>query len=101
VRCLRQELSRQFRRRGARLSSSLRRLTFPALAQRSAAYRLTLTGKAQGQTSTLFVDFVVLGHGRALSALVVVTALVQPDVDAAALLARRLAARMAGTMRGA
>jgi hypothetical protein len=101
TRCLRQELAREFSRRGARLSSSLRRLAFPALAQRSAAYRLTLTGESQGQTPTLFIDFVVLGYGRALTALLVATAFVQPDVEAEALLARRLAARMAKTMRGA
>src|SRR5919106_1696163 len=70
MRCLREEFARQFARQGARVVS-FRRVAFPALAQRSAAYRLTLEGTAQGQTVNAFVDAVVLVQGRALGGLVV------------------------------
>lgn len=98
--CLREELGREFARQGARVVS-LRRMSFPSLAQRSAAYRLTLSGEAQGQTVSAFVDFVVLLQGRALGGLVVGSALVQPDRRAEVGLARTLAGRMAKAMRGA
>jgi hypothetical protein len=98
--CLREELGREFASQGARVVS-LRRVSFPTLAQRSAAYRITLAGKAQGQTITGFVDFVVLMHGRAVTGLVVGSALVQPDRAAEVQLARTLAVRMAKAMRGA
>jgi hypothetical protein len=98
-RCLREELGRQFGRQGARVS--LRRQSLPALAQRSAAYRLTLFVKEQGQSNYAFIDFVVIQQGRAVSGLVVGTALVQPDRALEVHLARTLAARMAKAMRGA
>jgi hypothetical protein len=100
TRCLREELGREFARQGTRVVS-LRRVSFPALAQRSAAYRLTLEGTAQGQTINAFVDFVVLMHGRAVAGLVVGSALVQPDRPAELRLARTIAGRMAKAMRGA
>jgi hypothetical protein len=100
MRCLREELAREFARQGARVAS-LRRLAIPSLAQRSAAYRLRLTATVQGQTVPLTLDFVILMHGRALSALIVGTALTQPDRAAEVRLARVLAARMAAAMRGA
>lgn len=100
TRCLRTELGREFASRGARVVS-LRRMSFPALAQRSAAYRLTLAGTAQGQTINVFVDFVVLLHDRAVAGLVVGSALVKPDRGAELSLARTIAGRMANAMRGA
>jgi hypothetical protein len=100
TRCLRDELGRQFATRGVRVAS-LRRLSFPALAQRSAAYRLTLQGTAQGQTIKVFVDVVVLLHGRAVAGLVMGSALVQPDRPAEVTLARTIATRMTKAMRGA
>jgi hypothetical protein len=99
-RCLRDELGREFARQGARIAS-LRRQSFPALAEQSAAYRLTLDVIAQGQMVHAFVDFVVLRQARAVSGLVVGSALVQPDRALEVQLARTLAARMAKAMRGA
>ena len=100
TRCLREELGREFGRQGVGVVS-LRRIAFPALAQRSAAYRLTLTGQAQGQTVNAYVDFIVLGQGRAIAGLVVGSAVVKPDRPAEVRLARTVAARMATAMRGA
>jgi hypothetical protein len=100
MRCLRQELGRGFAKQGARVVS-LRRMAFPALAQRSAAYRLTLAGAAQGQNVNVFVDFVVLAQGRAVAGLIVGSALLKPDRQAEVRLARTLATRMAKAMRGA
>jgi hypothetical protein len=100
MRCLRVELGGEFARQGARVVS-LRRVPFPAVAQRSAAYRLTLAGTSQGQTFNAFVDFVVLGQDRALAALVMGSALVPPDRQAEIRLARTIAGRMAKAMRGA
>ena len=99
MRCLREEFGRQFARQGARVVS-FRRLAFPAVAQRSAAYRLTLEGTAQGQTVNAFVDAVVLVQGRALGGLVVGSAVVAPDRSAEVRLARTIAGRMAKAMRG-
>jgi hypothetical protein len=99
TRCLRTELGREFAKQGARVVS-LRRMPFPSVAQRSAAYRLTLEGVAQGQPVNVFVDFVVLKHGRAMVGLVLGSALVQPDRRAEVRLARTLAARMSKAMRG-
>jgi hypothetical protein len=76
-------------------------MAFPALAQRSAAYRLTLAGVAQGQNVNVFVDFVVLAQGRAVAGLIVGSALLEPDRQAEVRLARTLATRMAKAMRGA
>ena len=100
LRCLRRELGREFARQGARVSS-IRRLSFPTLAQRTAAYRLTIAGEAQGRTITVFLDFVVQKQGRALTGLVVGSALVQPDRGAVVRFARTLATRMRTAMRGA
>ena len=98
--CLREEFGRQFTRQGARVVS-FRRMSFPALAQRSVAYRLTLEGTTQGQTVNAFVDAVVLAQGRAIGGLVVGSAVVEPDRPAEVRLARTIAARMAKAMRGA
>jgi hypothetical protein len=100
TRCLRNELGRGFATQGLRVLS-LRRVAFPALAQRSAAFRLTFEGTAQGQTIRAFIDFVVLMHDRAVAGLVVGSALVQPDRPAEVTLARTIAGRMAKAMRGA
>jgi hypothetical protein len=99
-RCLRNELAREFAKVGARVSS-LRPLAFPAMAQRSAAYRLTLTAETQGQTLTVTLDAVVLMQGRALATVVVGTAFAQPDLAADVKLARVVAGRMQKAMRGA
>jgi hypothetical protein len=100
ARCLRQELGREFARQGVGVVS-LRRVSFPSFAQRSAAYRLTLRGQSQGQTVDAYVDFVVLMQGRAVAGLVVGSALVRPDRPAEVRLATTIAARMAKAMRGA
>lgn len=100
TRCLRQELGREFAKQGARVVS-LRSMAFPALAQRSAAYRLTLAATSQGQTINAYVDFVVLLQDRAVAGLVLGSALVQPDRAAEIRLARVVAKRMAKAMRGA
>lgn len=99
IRCLRAELAKEFVRQGARVVS-LRPLSFPSLAQRSSAYRLTLAATAQGQTVRVFVDFVLLAQGRALAGLVLGSALVPPDRELEIRLARTIAGRMARTMRG-
>lgn len=99
MRCLRAEFGRQFARQGARVVS-FRRVSFPALAQRSAAYRLTLEVTTQGQTVNAFVDAVVLVHGRAIGGLVVGSAVVEPDRPAEVRLARTIAGRMAKAMGG-
>jgi hypothetical protein len=100
LRCLREELGREFARQGARVVS-IRPLSFPTLAQRTAAYRLTIAGEAQGQTINLFLDFVVQKQGRAQTGLVVGSALVQPGRGAVVRFARTLATRMRTVMRGA
>lgn len=100
IHCLRSELGRAFLQQGARLGS-LSRISFPRVAPRTAAYRLTLTGEAQGQRIRVTLDFVVLMRGRAQAGIVVASVLGPAVRTTEVRLARTVAARMARAMRGA
>jgi len=93
ITCLESTLRKEFAKEGLKLRS-FRKLAFPNVAQRTAAYRIALTGESQGTTVTVFFDAVVLLRARAEVFLAVGSAL-RPPVKAVDLhVARVLAARM-------
>ena len=97
--CLRDGLRREFAKGGLRLTS-LHAMTFPRLAQRTAAYRIVLTGPSQGVTVRLILDAIVLMQSRAQFGLFIGSALVPPNRDDELRLGRLTARRMAKAMGG-
>ena len=83
---------------GGPVRARLRKLAFPRVAERTAAYRLTLTGTGGG-TPQLFVDFVLLQQGRAQAVLVFASVVLSPERRLEVALARRVGARMSAAMR--
>jgi hypothetical protein len=57
-------LAHQYRRDPEVLAVSVKRLDFPRLGSRRAAYRLTLTVRTKGRPAKVVSDFVFVGHGR-------------------------------------
>jgi len=98
VKCLESTLRKDFAKQGLALHS-FRRLAFPQVSQRASAFRLLLSGQAQGITVNVFVDVVVLLQSRAEVFLTVGSGLV-PTVKAVDVrLAKVLAGRMKAAMR--
>jgi hypothetical protein len=85
---------------GARLQS-VRRLAFPNVADRTAAFRITASLDTPQGTVPATEDVVVLMHRRAHAAFVVGAALVKPTKAGEVRLARVVAGRMRTAMRGA
>jgi hypothetical protein len=99
VSCLRVELRREFSSNGLKLVS-LRRQAFPQVAQRTAAYRIVLSGPTQAGTVDFVFDIVGLMYSRAQASVFVGSA-IHPDSKAEELrLAHLLSGRMAKAMRG-
>lgn len=98
-RCLELELRREYKQQGVTLLS-FRKIAFPRMSQRTAAYRVTLSGQVQGQTIRVEGDLIALAHSRAHVGLVFGSALVSPDRATEASLTRIVARRMATAMRG-
>ncbi len=98
TRCLRDELAKEFAAQGVTLES-FRKAAFPRIAERTAAYRLTLSGTTQGTTVRLVVDVVVLKHSRAQSALYFGSAFAPPVKADEVAVARIAARRMARVMK--
>jgi hypothetical protein len=99
VRCGTTLLRREFARGGARLVS-LRKLAFPRVSQRTAAYRARLSVTTSQGVVPLYIDLVGLMHTRAQATVVVGSALVAPARAEELRLARLVAKRMATAMRG-
>ena len=100
IACLRSALRREYAKQGLTLLS-LRKLAFPKVSQKTAAYRLVLRGKSQGLTVTVYLDVMVLLHARAEVMLGIGSALAPPGRAGELRLARLVAGRMATAMRGA
>lgn len=94
--CVRDEFRRLFRSQGGILES-FRRLAFPRLAEKSVAYRFV----SSVQGVPLYLDVVVLRHGRAQVALLLGSFRVPVPKGEEVRLARLLAGRMSVAMRGA
>jgi len=100
TRCLKETLRREFAKDGVRLRS-LRKIAFPQVAQRTAAYRVALIAGTEAQPVPVYIDLVVLMHSRAQVGLYFGAGLA-PTARADELrLARLIAGRMARAMRGA
>lgn len=98
TRCLRDELADEFATQGVALES-LRKVAFPRVAERTVAYRVTLSGTVQGTTVRVVIDLVVLKHSRAQAALYFGSAFAPPAKADEVSLARVAARRMAAVMR--
>jgi hypothetical protein len=90
-RCIRRELGRDVR------LVSFRKRSFPRVAPKTVAYRIT--GTTQGVE--VYVDFIVLQRSRAQAGVVLGAAASPVPADVQTRLARLVAARMAKAMRGA
>jgi hypothetical protein len=69
------------------------------VAQRTLAYRVTLSGNAQGVTVRVVIDLVVLMHSRAQAALYFGSAFAPPARAEEVALARITARRMATALK--
>jgi hypothetical protein len=98
TRCLRDELADEFATQGVALES-LRKVAFPRIAERTVAYRVTLSGDVQGTIVRVVVDLVVLKHSRAQAALYFGSAFAPPAKADEVALARVAARRMASAMK--
>ena len=99
TRCATELLRREFAKQGVDLVS-LRRVAFPRVSERSAAYRVTLSATtAQGKVP-VYVDVVALMRSRAQATVIVGSALVPPQKAEELRLARIVAGRMATALRG-
>jgi hypothetical protein len=97
LRCVEELYAREYAKQGLTLQSFNRR-SFPNVAQETIAFRVVLTGEAQGITVPIALDIVGLRHTRAQAGLVFGS--VSPPTRAEeARLARVIAARMATAMR--
>jgi hypothetical protein len=99
VRCATTLLRQEFAKQQIRLVS-LRRVAFPRVSQRTAAYRARLSATTAQGTIELFVDLVALMHGRAHATVVVGTPLAPPQRADELRFARLVGGRMATAMRG-
>jgi len=98
-RCARDVLRREFAEEGVELTS-FRRIAFPRVAERSAAYRVEVSAQSQGITVPLVLEFVSMMHARAHAG-VFFTGLTAVPRSQQLPLVRLVARRMAKAMRGA
>jgi hypothetical protein len=98
VECLRSLARRLFATGDVRFVS-LRKISFPRSAQRTVAFRIVLSGKAQQQTIKVYGDIVVLMHSRAHTQVTAISPFQPfPRGDLVAF-ARVVSGRMATAMR--
>jgi hypothetical protein len=98
--CLRAELRKLGPASGLQLYS-LRRLSFPRIAQRTLAYRALYTGQAQGRLVRVYLDGIYLGHSRATAGIFISSAVGAFEQKDEVRLARLVAGRMTKALRGA
>lgn len=98
TRCLRDQLADEFATQGVALES-LRNVAFPRLAERTVAYRVTLSGTVQGTTVRVVIDLVILKHSRAQAALYFGSAFAPAAKADEVALARVTARRMAAAFK--
>jgi len=98
--CLRDELRKEFTSNGLKLVS-LHRTTFPRVAQKTASYRIVLSGPTQAGTVDFVFDIVGLMDSRAQASIFIGSALRPQSRAEEVRLARLVSGRMAKVMRGA
>jgi hypothetical protein len=99
TRCLADLLRSTFSGQGIRVAS-LRRFAFPNVAERTVAYRATLSADGPQGPVPVYADFIVMKRSRALAEVFVASVLVRPSRSDETRLARVVAGRMAQQMRG-
>jgi len=99
TKCATQLLSREFAKQGVGLVS-LRKISFPRVSERSAAYRVELSAMTSQGTVPVYVDIVALLRSRGQATVIVGSAVVPPQRAEELRLARIVARRMASTLRG-
>ena len=99
TRCMRATLQREFAKQGI-LLQSLRKIAFPRVSQRTAAYRVALLASVQGQDVPVYIDLVILMHSRAHAALYFGSGVATTARAEELRLARVVAGHMAKAMRG-
>jgi hypothetical protein len=97
--CVSALLSREFAKQGIRLMS-LRKITFPHVAPRTASIRIKASAASAQGPVPIYIDLVALMHSRAHATVLVGSALVAPPRAEELRLARLVAGRMAKAMRG-
>jgi hypothetical protein len=100
--CVRDEFRREFARQGETMRITIRPLSFPSLSVSAERYRLSISGTSPpGQPPLLFIDVVVLRHGRAQVGLLF-AGIVRPPPGASEIaISELVAGRMRTAMRGA
>jgi hypothetical protein len=95
--CLRTLLRRLFSGQGISFVS-IRKIAFPNVAERTVAYRVTLSVETQQGPVPAYADAIVLKRSRAIAQVFVASALVRPSRPEEVRLARLVAGRMARQM---
>ena len=98
--CLRDAFRNELARQGEAVRVAIRELPFASVDVAAKAFRLTISGTAPGPPA-LFVDIVLLLHGRAQAGLLFAGIVVPPARATEIALARVVAKRMRAAMRGA
>ena len=99
--CLRDAFRNELVQQGEAVRVSIREIRFARLDVAAKAYRVAISGTTPGQPPVLFVDVVLLLHGRAQAGLLFAGIVVPPARATEIALARVVAKRMQAAMRGA
>ena len=99
--CLRDEFRNAFARQGETVRISTRGLALPKLAVAAEAYRLAFSGTDPQRPPVLYIDLVLLTHGRGLAGLLFAGVVTPPARAAEIALSRVISRRMRAELRGA
>ena len=98
--CLRDEFRKAFARQGETVQISIRALPLPKVAVVGKAYRLSFSGADPQQPPLLYIDLVLLTHGRGLAGLLFAGVVTPPARASEIALSRVVAQRMKTALRG-
>ena len=99
--CVRDEFRKAFARQGETMRIAAREIALPRLAVTSKAFRLAISGVDPAQPPLLFIDVVLLKHGRAQVGLLFAGVVTPPARATEIALSRLVAQRVKVAMRGA
>ena len=99
--CVRDEFRKAFARQGETMRIALQELALPKLAITARAYRLAISGADLARPPLLFIDVVLLSHGRAQVGLLFAGVVTPPARAIEIALSRLVAQRVKVAMRGA
>lgn len=99
--CVRDEFRKAFARQGETMRIATGELALPRLAVTAKAFRLAISDMDPGQPPLLFIDVVLLKHGRAQVGLLFAGVVAPPARATEIALSRLVAQRVKAAMRGA